>query len=183
MQRPWAEAKGTLPKVPMPWHPQVLVIAVRAEWWEDWESGTYPIHSGMSRVFYLPQHRTLSTRHPLALRRMRLTGRWVSADERRYWKSWAPHPGFEPPPSVQQAGILTTRPLSCLKWYIEEGLKCCWLLPIVKKTLSGQYLIFESSTYPPNHVKLSRARQVSGKRINDELSLCRSWCKTLLGTV
>ena len=28
--------------------------------------------------------------------------------------SWAPHTGFEPPPSVQQAGTLTTRPLSCL---------------------------------------------------------------------
>ena len=28
--------------------------------------------------------------------------------------SWAAHLGFEPPPSVQQAGILTTRPLSCL---------------------------------------------------------------------
>ena len=26
-----AEAKGTLPKVPMPWHPPVLVIAVRDE--------------------------------------------------------------------------------------------------------------------------------------------------------
>ena len=26
-------------------------------------AGTYPIHSGMSRVFFLPQHRTLSTRH------------------------------------------------------------------------------------------------------------------------
>ena len=91
VQRPWAEAKGTLPKVPMPWHPPVLVIAVRDEWWEDWESGTYPIHSGMSRVFYLPQHRTLSTRHPLALHRMRSTGCWVSADQRRYWKSRAPH--------------------------------------------------------------------------------------------
>ena len=27
VQRPWAEARGTLPKVPMPWHPPVLVIA------------------------------------------------------------------------------------------------------------------------------------------------------------
>ena len=74
----------------------------------------------MSRVFYLPQHRTLSTRHPVALRRMRLTGCWVSADERRYWKSRAPHPGFEPPPPVQQAGILTTRPLSCLNSSVLE---------------------------------------------------------------
>ena len=45
-------------------------------------SAAYPIHSGMSRVFYLPQNRTLSTRHPLALRRMRSTG-----------SSWQ---GFEP---------------------------------------------------------------------------------------
>ena len=73
----------------MPWHPPVLVIAVRDEWWEDWESGTCPIHSGMSRVYYLPQHRTLSIRHPLALCCMRSTGCWVSADERQYWKSWS----------------------------------------------------------------------------------------------
>ena len=31
------------------------------EWWEDWESGTWPIHSGMSRVFQLPQYSTLDT--------------------------------------------------------------------------------------------------------------------------
>ena len=31
------------------------------DWWEDWESGTYPIHSGMSRVFQLPQHSTSDT--------------------------------------------------------------------------------------------------------------------------
>ena len=56
VQHPYAEAEGTLPKVPMPWNPPVMVIAVRDEWWEDWESGTYPIYSGMSRVFYLSQH-------------------------------------------------------------------------------------------------------------------------------
>ena len=31
VQRPWAEARGTLPKVPMPYYPPVLVIAVRDE--------------------------------------------------------------------------------------------------------------------------------------------------------
>ena len=31
VQRPWAETTGTLPKVPMPWHPSVLVIAVSDE--------------------------------------------------------------------------------------------------------------------------------------------------------
>ena len=42
--------------------------------------------------------------------------------------SWAPHLGFEPRPPVQQAGILTTRPLSCLsdrvlRQSIMKGLK------------------------------------------------------------
>ena len=46
----------------MQWHPPVLVIAVRDEWWEDWKFGTYPIHSGISSVFYLPHNRTLGTR-------------------------------------------------------------------------------------------------------------------------
>ena len=93
VQHPWVEAKVTLPKVPMPWHPPVLVIAVRDKWWEEMESGTYPINSGMSRVFYLPQHRTLSTRQPLALRRMRSTGCWVCADESQFWKFLGSPPG------------------------------------------------------------------------------------------
>ena len=59
----------------------------------------------MSRVFYLPQHRTPSTRHPLALSRMRLTGCWVPADESWYWK-FLGSPRLNPQPSVQQAGIL-----------------------------------------------------------------------------
>ena len=42
-------------------------FAIPDLWWEDWESGTFPIHSSMSRVFRFPQHRTLRTRHPLAL--------------------------------------------------------------------------------------------------------------------
>ena len=98
----------------MPWHPPVLVIAVWDEWWEDLESGTYPINSGMSRVFYLPQHRTLSTRHPLALRRMRSTGCWVSADERRYWKLLGSPPGVWTPAFSAPGRRSTTRPLSCL---------------------------------------------------------------------
>ena len=44
---------------------------------------------GMSRVCYFPQqsqHRTMSTRHHLALCRMWSTGCWVSADESQFWK-------------------------------------------------------------------------------------------------
>ena len=46
---------------------QCWMTAVWDERWEDCESGTYPINSGMSRVYYLPQHRTLSTRYTLQL--------------------------------------------------------------------------------------------------------------------
>ena len=99
VQCPWAEAKGTLPKVPMPWHPPVLVIAVRDEWWEDWESGT--THSGMSRVFYLPQHRTLSTC-------------WFSADERQYWKLLGSLSGVWTPAFSAAGRHSTTWPLCCL---------------------------------------------------------------------
>ena len=55
------------------------------------------------RVFYLPQHRTLSTRHPLALHRMRSTGcwpvwltlaplytKWLISDQVVAW--WTPEP-------------------------------------------------------------------------------------------
>ena len=120
VQRPWAEARGTLPKVPMPWHPPVLVIAVRDEWWEDWESGTYPINSGMSRVFYLPQHRTLSARNPLALRHMRSTGCWVSADGSQFWKFLGSLPGLEP----RLAFYHSTALLMCIRrflWSFEES--------------------------------------------------------------
>ena len=68
----------------------------------------------MSRVFYLPQHRTLSTRHPLALRRMRSTGCWVSANERRYWKYLGSPPGVWTPAFSAAGRRSTTRPLSCL---------------------------------------------------------------------
>ena len=37
--------------------PEANIIAI----WQGWESGTYPIHSGMSRIFSLPQHKTVST--------------------------------------------------------------------------------------------------------------------------
>ena len=109
VQRPWEEAMGTLPKVPMPWHPPVLVIAVWDEWWEGWESGTYTIHSGMARVFfYLPHHRTLSTRHPQALFHAiyRLPG--------QFWKFLgSPHRGrTQTFSTVDQYS--TTRPLSYL---------------------------------------------------------------------
>ena len=53
VQRPWAEAKETLAKVPKLQYPPMLVITVWGEWWEGWESGTYPINSGMSSVIYL----------------------------------------------------------------------------------------------------------------------------------
>ena len=99
VQHQWVEANGTLPKVPMPWHPPVLVIAVWDQWWEDWESGTYPIHSGMSRVFYLPQHRTLSTWHPLALPHMRSTGSSRTGVWTRVSSQW-----------IQKPNAITIRP-------------------------------------------------------------------------
>ena len=39
----------------------------------------YPIDG----VFYLPQHRTMNTRHPLALRHMRLI-KWPERDSNEY---------------------------------------------------------------------------------------------------
>ena len=69
----------------------------------------------MSRVFYLPQHRTLSTRHPLVLWRMQLTGCWVSADERRYWKFLGSPPRVWTPAFSAAGEHSTTRPLSHLK--------------------------------------------------------------------
>ena len=92
---------------------QCWMIAVWDEWWDDRESGTYPINSGMSRVFYLPQHRALSTRHPLALRRMRSTGCWVSADESQFWKFFGSSPGVWTKAFSAAGGGSTTRPLSC----------------------------------------------------------------------
>ena len=86
---------------------------VMTRWWGG-DSGTYPIHSGMFRVFDLPQHRTLSTRPPLALRCMRSTGCWVSADERRYWKFLGFPPWVWTPASSAAGQCSTTRPLSCL---------------------------------------------------------------------
>ena len=69
-------------------------------------SGAYPIHSGMSTVFYMPQHRTLSTRHPLALRCMRSTDCWVSAYERQYWKFLGSPTDVWTSTSAQQVDIL-----------------------------------------------------------------------------
>ena len=54
--------------------------------WYSRESGTYPIHSEMSRVFYLPQHRTLTTRYPLASHHKRSTSYWVSV--RQSFRVW-----------------------------------------------------------------------------------------------
>ena len=48
VQRQWAEAKETLPKVHMLWHSPVLMTAVWDDWWEDWESGTYPLAEWLS---------------------------------------------------------------------------------------------------------------------------------------
>ena len=112
IQTTWKPAEIFRSKLQMD-NPPVLVIAIWDEWWEDWESGTYPINSGMSRVFYLPQHRTLSTRHPLALRRMRSTGCWVSADERWYWKFLGSPPRVWTPAFSATGRRSTTRPLSC----------------------------------------------------------------------
>ena len=146
MQRPWVEAKGTLAKVPMPLHPPVLVIAVRDEWWEDWESGTYPIHSGMSRIFYLPQHRTLSTRHPLALRRMRSTGCWVSANERRYWKYLGSPPRVWTTAFREAGRHSTTRLLSCVR--ICTVLYILYILDVhLRRCISKMYGCYAHSPY------------------------------------
>ena len=67
----------------------------------------------MSRLLYLPQHRALSTRHPLALRRMRSTGCWVSADESQFWKFFGSSPGVWTKAFSAAGGGSTTRPLSC----------------------------------------------------------------------
>ena len=83
---------------------QCWMTAVWDEWWEDWESGTYPINSRMSRVFYLLQQRTLSIRYPLALCRLRSTGYWVSADERQFWKFL----GF--PPRIWTQDLQSSQP-------------------------------------------------------------------------
>ena len=75
--------------------------------WDDIarKSGSYDIHWGMSRVFYLPQHRTMRqgthfTSHAID----RMLGFW-------WWKSIVkilglPIRGSNSEPSMQQAGIL-----------------------------------------------------------------------------
>ena len=72
------------------------------------KSGKYPRHSGICyRVFYWSQHKkALSTRHHPVLCHMWLTGCWVSADERRYWKFLGAISGFQRTPSAQQASSL-----------------------------------------------------------------------------
>ena len=72
----------------------------------------------MSIVFYLPQHRTLSTRHPLALRRMWSTGCWVSADESQFWKFLGSPRGVWNKAFSKAGWCPTTRPLSCLMMMI-----------------------------------------------------------------
>ena len=79
---------------------------------EKTESGTRPIHSGMSMVFYLPQHRTPSTRQPPALCCIRSTGCGVSGCQVWIFLG-SPTLGSNPGPPAQQAGLTTTL-LSCL---------------------------------------------------------------------
>ena len=97
VQHPWAEAKGTLPKVPMLKRPRVLDDRCPYEMNDE--------KTGMSRVFYLPQLITLSTRHPLALRRIQQAAEFLRM-EANFENSWAPHQGLEPRPSTQQAVVL-----------------------------------------------------------------------------
>ena len=92
------------------------MIAIWDEWWEDWEYCTYPIHSGMSRVFYWPQHRTLSTKHPLALCCMRSTGCWISADESQFWKF------LGSPRGMQAQDLQPTQPLCLFAQNISDSI-------------------------------------------------------------
>ena len=85
-------------------------------WWQGWESGTYPVHSEMSRIFYLPQHRKPSMRYPVALRCMRSTGHWVSTDERQHWKFLVSPPRGLNPTFGTAGWCFTTRPLSSLSY-------------------------------------------------------------------
>ena len=107
------------------------MIKSQKKW--SWESGTCPIHSGMSKVFYLPQQRTLSTRHPLALHRMRSTGcwpvwltlaplytKWLISDQVVAW--WTPEPfshGFITPMSLPRLIVGHWMP----HWLVAE----CWI--------------------------------------------------------
>ena len=120
VQHPWAEGlREHGPRFPC--------CGILQCWWSSYEmsddkTGSLVhtlIHSGISKVFYLPWHRTLSTRHPLALRRIRLRGCWVSAVKVTFWKFLGSPPGgSNPGPPAQQASYpyhLTTqlpRPLS-----------------------------------------------------------------------
>ena len=61
------------------------------------ESGTCPIRIFRDvRGLCLPQHRTLSTRHPLVTCRLWSKGCWVTADKVNFENTGAALPGFEP---------------------------------------------------------------------------------------
>ena len=74
-------------------------------------SNLWPINwTGLSKIFFLPQQRTLRTRHPLTLRRMQSTGCWNFC----WWKSvfkifgLTTSLGINPGHSEQHAVIITT---------------------------------------------------------------------------
>ena len=72
----------------------------------------------MSSVFYLPQHRTSSSRHPSALfRAIRINRRLSSYLWKLILESLGlPTRGSNPGPSVQQAWHSATRPLNYLQY-------------------------------------------------------------------
>ena len=83
----------------------------------------------MSRVFYLPPHRTTS--HPLALGCMPSTGWWFSADERQYWKKYWRSPSRSRlwTTAFSAAGRhSTTRPLVTDLSKVVAELVCGWLI-------------------------------------------------------
>ena len=65
----------------LPQHSKIARFVYYGIQWENEQESKhffkalYPIHSGISRVSYLPQHRTLSIRHPLALCLMNIMNR------------------------------------------------------------------------------------------------------------
>ena len=58
----------------------------------------------MSKVYYLPQQRTLSYKAPSSFTSQAAEFLLIKAN---FDNSWVPHPRFEPRPSAEQANVLT----------------------------------------------------------------------------
>ena len=97
-------------------------------------SGTYPIHSGMSRVFYLPQH-AISTEHEhkasscFTLRAID----WLLS--LCLWKSilkvlWAPLPGSNPDPPGTFCAAGRVQPLDHQVAVIIKQFEMLWLCKV-----------------------------------------------------